>query len=40
MEPYDRTLISDALRQTLGVPVQASQQARLDQMKAAVPAVR
>ena len=33
-EPYDRVLISDALRQQLGVPKQAAQQKQLEQFTA------
>lgn len=35
MDPYDRTLIPDSLRQALGVPVQSEQVGKLDRMKAA-----
>lgn len=35
MEPYDRELVPDALRETLGVPVLDKQDARLTTMKAA-----
>jgi hypothetical protein len=33
-EPYDRTLVSDELRATLGVPNQAAQAARIQAMEA------
>lgn len=33
MEPYDRTLLPDTLRETAGVPSQAKQQERLEKMK-------
>lgn len=33
MEPYDRTLVPDALRTALGVPDQAAQEVRLTRMK-------
>jgi hypothetical protein len=33
-EPYDRTLISDALRTTLGVPTQAEQDKRREKLQA------
>jgi hypothetical protein len=33
-EPYNRVLISDALRQQLGVPKQAAQQKQLEQFTA------
>lgn len=33
LEPYDRTLISDPLRRELGVPDQAAQQKRLEEMQ-------
>lgn len=33
MEPYNRILVPDALREALGVPVQDKQQERLDKMK-------
>lgn len=36
-EPYDRGLISDALRRELGVPVQADQAKRLEEIKAEAP---
>lgn len=37
MDPYDRTLVPDTLRNVLGVPDIARQQERLAQMKADVP---
>lgn len=33
MEPYNQTLVPDALREALGVPVQKQQQERLAKMK-------
>jgi hypothetical protein len=38
MEPYDRTLVPDALRRTLDVPAQVEQQKQLEGMKAPLPA--
>ena len=34
MEPYNRALVPDALREALGVPLQDKQEARLAKMKA------
>ena len=33
MEPYDRTLVPDALRTSLGVPVQAAQEEKLAELR-------
>jgi hypothetical protein len=33
MEPYNQTLVPDALRESLGVPVQEKQHERLAKMK-------
>ena len=33
MEPYDRSVIPDALREALGVPAQPAQTDRLEEMR-------